>query len=96
MGEWQWERCIQEVIFVVMEFKLVIEMAEALQQVYVESTSTKKRKSYSREQKLKVVNSISRYIRTTTNIIFYYSMLFGWLLFLRVLYADMVIAMQIA
>ena len=48
------------VIIEVMKFKLVIEMAEALQQVLVESTLTKKRKSYSREEKLKVVKFYSR------------------------------------
>ena len=42
-------------IIEVTKFKLAIKMAEALQQVLFESTSTKKRKSYSREEKLKVV-----------------------------------------
>ena len=40
-------------IIEVTKFKLAIEMIEALQQVLIESISNKKRKSYSREEKLK-------------------------------------------
>ena len=43
-------------IIEVTKFKLTIKIAEALQQVLVESISNKKRKSYSREKKLKAVS----------------------------------------
>ena len=46
---------VRTLIGEVPKLKQVIEMAEAVQQVLVESMSKKARKSYSREEKLKVV-----------------------------------------